>query len=176
MVFSRSTSCEQILEVLSVAIAGNVERLAPFTMKCWFFFKKKSFFVSLWTSHRAASPCSFACCHPKKKNARLSRCRAFMPVPGPLQTVQRAEFWGAILALRAFWPGHPDTDNLNVVRFNCRLLDRGSLSEPLPLVKDGDFIAIVQHVIHARGSDTVKVTKVKGHATEADVESGLVGG
>ena len=29
-------------------------------------------------------------------DARLDRCRAFMPVPGPLQTVQRAEFWGAI--------------------------------------------------------------------------------
>ena len=28
-------------------------------------------------------------------DVRLDRCRAFMPVPGPLQTVQRAEFWGA---------------------------------------------------------------------------------
>ena len=36
------------------------------------------------------------------EDARLSRCRAFMPVPGPLQTVQRAEFVGAILALQAF--------------------------------------------------------------------------
>ena len=25
-------------------------------------------------------------------DARLERCRAFMPFPGPLQTVQRAEF------------------------------------------------------------------------------------
>ena len=32
-------------------------------------------------------------------DARLERCRAFMPVPGPLQTVHRAEFWCAILAL-----------------------------------------------------------------------------
>ena len=32
-------------------------------------------------------------------DARLERCRAFMPVPGPLQTVQRAEFWGAVIAL-----------------------------------------------------------------------------
>ena len=29
-------------------------------------------------------------------------CRAFMLVPDPLQTVQRAEFWGTILALQAF--------------------------------------------------------------------------
>ena len=34
-------------------------------------------------------------------DASLERCRAFMPVPGPLQTV-----WGSILALQAFWPGH----------------------------------------------------------------------
>ena len=27
-------------------------------------------------------------------DARLERCRAFLPVPGVLQTVQRAEFWG----------------------------------------------------------------------------------
>ena len=28
-------------------------------------------------------------------DALLERCRAFLPVPGVLQTVQRAEFWGA---------------------------------------------------------------------------------
>ena len=43
-------------------------------------------------------------------DARLDRRRAFMPVPGPLQTVQRAEFWSAILALQAFWPGHVGID------------------------------------------------------------------
>ena len=35
-------------------------------------------------------------------DARLERCRAFMPVPGILQTVQRAEFWGAIIAMQAY--------------------------------------------------------------------------
>ena len=39
-------------------------------------------------------------------DARLDCCRAIMPAPGPHQTVQRAEFSGAILALQAFWPGH----------------------------------------------------------------------
>ena len=33
-------------------------------------------------------------------DARLERCRAFLPVPGVMQTVQRAEFWGAIVALQ----------------------------------------------------------------------------
>ena len=37
-------------------------------------------------------------------DARLERCRVFVPVPGVLQTVQRAEFWGAIVALQAYWP------------------------------------------------------------------------
>ena len=41
-------------------------------------------------------------------------------------TVQRAEFWGAILALLACWPCHLGIDNLNVVRSTGRLLDHGS--------------------------------------------------
>ena len=40
---------------------------------------------------------------------------------------------------------------LNVVRSIARLLDRSSLSRPPPLVKDADLIAIVQHMILARG-------------------------
>ena len=32
-------------------------------------------------------------------------------------------------------------DNLDVVRSSAWLLDHGSLSKPLPLVKDGDLIA-----------------------------------
>ena len=49
-------------------------------------------------------------------DARLERCRAFLPVPGVMQTVQRAEFWGAIVALQAYWPCHLGIDNLNVAR------------------------------------------------------------
>ena len=49
-------------------------------------------------------------------DARLERCRAFLPVPIVMQTVQRAEFWGAILALQASWPCHLGIDNLNVAR------------------------------------------------------------
>ena len=76
-------------------------------------------------------------------DARLERCRAFLPVPGVLQTVQRAEFWGAILAMQAYWPCHLGIDNLNVARSIGRLLDHGSLNKPLPPVKDGDLIALV---------------------------------
>ena len=71
-------------------------------------------------------------------------------VLGPLQTVQRAELGGAILALQSFWPGHLGIDNLNVDQSIARLLDHGSFSKPLSLVKDGDPIAIVRHLILAR--------------------------
>ena len=102
-------------------------------------------------------------------DARLERCRASLPVPGVLQTVQRAEFWGAIVALQAYWPCHLGIDNLNVARsIDC-------LAKPLPLVKDGDLVALVRCVIRTRGRDTVRVTKVKGHAKDDDdVQHGRV--
>ena len=48
-------------------------------------------------------------------DARLERCRAFLPVPGVMQTVQRAEFWGAIVALQAYWPCHVQQGRVRVV-------------------------------------------------------------
>ena len=105
-------------------------------------------------------------------DARLERCRAFLPVPGVLQTVQRAEFWGAILALQAYWPCHSGIDNLNVAKSIGRFLDHDSLIIPLPLVKDGDLIALARYMIRTRGRETVRVTKVKGHAEYVDVQQG----
>ena len=99
-------------------------------------------------------------------DARLERCRALMPVPGPLQTVQRAGFWCASIALQAYWPCHLGIDNLNVAGSIDKLLDRGCLVKPLNFVKDGDF--------QARGRDTVRVTKGRVHATDADVEQDRV--
>ena len=98
----------------------------------------------------------------------------FLPVPGALQTVQRAEFWGALLAMQAYWPCHLGIDNLNVVRSIGRLLDFDCLAKPLPLVKDGDLVALVQYMIRTRGRETVRVTKVKGHAEDVDVQQGRV--
>ena len=107
-------------------------------------------------------------------NAQLERCRAFQPVPEVLQSVQSAEFWGAIVALQAYWPCHLGIDNLNVVRSIGSLLDADCLAKPLPLVKDGDLVALVQYMIRTRGRDTVRVTKVKGHAKDGDVQHGHV--
>ena len=75
-------------------------------------------------------------------DARLERCRAFLLVPGVMQTVQRAELWGAILALQAYRPCHSGIYNLNVARSIGCLLDSDCFSKPLPLVKDGDLIAL----------------------------------
>ena len=43
-------------------------------------------------------------------------CRGFCSLPGPLQTVQRAELWEVILALQAADAVHLGVDHLNVVR------------------------------------------------------------
>ena len=46
-----------------------------------------------------------------------SSCLGFSSLPGPLQTVQRAEFWGVVLALQATNAVHLGVDHLNVVRY-----------------------------------------------------------
>ena len=45
---------------------------------------------------------------------------------------------------------------------------------PLPLVKDGDLLATIHSMLCLRGFDTVKVSKVQGHATRAMVNKGDV--
>ena len=45
---------------------------------------------------------------------------------------------------------------------------------PLPLMKDGDLLATTHSVLSLRGFDKVKVSKFKGHATRAMVDSGDV--
>ena len=49
--------------------------------------------------------------------------RGFCSVPVPLQSVQRAEMWGVILALQSSGAVHLGVDNLSVVRHVGRLLD-----------------------------------------------------
>ena len=107
-------------------------------------------------------------------DARLERCRAFLPVPGVLQTVQRAESWSAIIALQAYWPCHLGIDDLNVAGSVGRLLDHDSLVKPLPLVKEFDLIALARYMIRTRGRETVRVAMVGGHAEDVDVQQGRV--
>ena len=101
-------------------------------------------------------------------------CRGYCSVPGPLQTVQRAEFWGVILAPQAADGIHLAVDNLNVVRHVGRLLDGNVGSRHAELVKDGDLVLLVGRILEMRGRDTVRISKVKGHADEGMVRDGGV--
>ena len=84
-------------------------------------------------------------------------CSAFVSVAGPLQTVQRAELWGVILALQSADAVHIGVDNLGVVRHVGRLLDSCSFAAPLELVTDGDLLILLRRMIDLRGRDTVRV-------------------
>ena len=96
-------------------------------------------------------------------------CRAFVSVPGPLQTVQRAELWGVILALQSADAVPIGVDNLGVVRHVGRLVDHCSFSAPLELVTDGDLLILLRRMIDLSGPDTFRISKVKGHADEGMV-------
>ena len=98
----------------------------------------------------------------------------FSGIPGPIQSVQRAEYWGVILALQAYSGIHIGIDNMNVLRGVAALLSHRVPRSPFPLMKDRDLLATIHSMLCLRGFDTVKVSKVKGHATRAMVASGDV--
>ena len=68
-------------------------------------------------------------------------------------------------------PLHLGADNRNVVRHVGRLLD-GVRNPCAELSKDGDLILLIERILELRGRDTVRVTKVKGHAGEDMVQGG----
>ena len=101
-------------------------------------------------------------------------CRGFCSVPGPFQSVQRAELWGVMLALQSSGPVLLGVDNLCVVHPVGRLLDGRPGSIPFELLKDGDFLLLIDRMLRLRCLDTVRTSKVKGHADEAMVLHGPV--
>ena len=101
--------------------------------------------------------------------------RIFSMVPGPLQSVQRAEFWGAILALQAYMPVHLGIDNKNVCNAIGKVL-QGWSDPPFALCTDGDLLAAIDCMVRYRSARSVKVSKVKGHATDRMVAEGKVRG
>ena len=98
----------------------------------------------------------------------------FSGILGPIQSVQRAEYWGVILALQAYSGIHIGIDNLNVLRNIATLVSHNIPRSSFPLMKDGDILATIHSMLSLRGFDTVKVSKVEGHATRAMVDSGDV--
>ena len=63
---------------------------------------------------------------------------------------------------------------MNVLRGVAALLHHGVPRSSLPLTKDGDLLTTIHSMLNLRGIDTVKVSKVKGHATRAILASGDV--
>ena len=98
----------------------------------------------------------------------------FSGVLGPIQSVQRAEYWGVILALQAYSGIHIGKHKLKVLRGVAALLSQEVPRTPLLLVKDGDLLATIHSMLCLRGMDKVHVSKVKGHATQAMVDNGDV--
>ena len=76
-----------------------------------------------------------------------------------------------ILALQAADGIHLGVDNLGVVRHVGRMLDGNVGSLPPELVKDGDLIVLISRI---RDRDTVRITKVEGHADGSMVRDGGV--
>ena len=76
--------------------------------------------------------------------------------------------------MQASCGAHLGVDNLNVVRHVGRLLDGGPSVRPFEIVKDGDLLCFIDRMLQLRGFDTVKVSKVKGHADEGMVLDGRV--
>ena len=65
-------------------------------------------------------------------------CHIHVGVHGMLQTVQRAEYWGVVQALRGFTGIHFGIDNRNVLRSVAKLVDRGIEGTFFPLSKIRD--------------------------------------
>ena len=74
--------------------------------------------------------------------------------------------WGVILALQSSGAVHMGIDNLGVVRHVGQLIAGPRSSVPFELVHDGDLLLLIDRMLHLRGLDTVRITKVKGHADE----------
>ena len=68
----------------------------------------------------------------------VTSCRVFCSFPGLLQSVQRAEMWGVILALQSSRAVH-----LGVVRHVGRLIDGCRGPVPFELVNDGDLLLLL---------------------------------
>ena len=103
--------------------------------------------------------------------AALTFSRVFLAQSSPSRGLSTG---GVILALQAYSGIHIGIDNLNVLRGVAALLSQRAPRSPLPLMNDGDLLATIRSMLCLRGFDTVKVSKVKGHATRAMVDSGDV--
>ena len=105
----------------------------------------------------------------------VERCVLFNSIRGPLQSVQRAELWGVILALQC-------SSAVSILVLTISTLFVMSLGfwrvvflvGPFELTFDGDLLTIIERMVHQRCVQSVKVSKVKGHADDDMVAVGRV--
>ena len=71
----------------------------------------------------------------------------FTSITGPLQSVQRAEYWRVILALQASTGIHVGIDNLNLLAGVARLLQQHNQGKPLLLMPDGGLHATIRSML-----------------------------
>ena len=104
----------------------------------------------------------------------ITSCRAFVSVPGPLQTVQRAELWVSFLLYSLIRQCMLvlTTLVLFVILGDCLMVLLPSV--PFELMTDGDLLILIRRMIDLRGIDSVRISKVKGHADEDMVADGRV--
>ena len=86
--------------------------------------------------------------------------RIFPMVPGPGQTVQRAEYLGAILALQAFIPLHLGIDNKSVCSNIGQILS-GWTGTPFCLCTVGYLLSCIDDMVRYRSAWSVKVSRSK---------------
>ena len=86
---------------------------------------------------------------------------------GLCRLLKGLSFGGVILALQASDGVHLGGDNLGVVRHVGWILDGRVSSLPCELLPDGDHLLPIERMLHVRGLNTVRISKVKGHADEA---------
>ena len=77
-----------------------------------------------------------------------------------------------ILALEARTSTHIGRDNLNVVGHVGRLQEGLYEHGPCPLIKDADVLLSNKDMMSKRSQNTLRITKVKGHAVAEMVRLG----
>ena len=92
---------------------------------------------------------------PPDGNLGSERCVLLDSIRGPLQSVQRAELWGVILALQCSSAVHLGVDNLDVVRHVSRILDGHAGRKPFELTIDGD--SLIERMILQRSVGSFRI-------------------
>ena len=109
------------------------------------------------------------------------------PLKGLWHSSTRAELAGLVMAAHTNRPLHIGIDNkavvdkANLLKSKAEKLEEEGKVDPKKILKkhwglqtDGDLWEAYWRALRSRGSKSIKVTKVKGHATKEQVEEGKV--